>query len=72
MDIGQFFLTNDDGREYLQSTDQEGWESNIQCAMTIVVCKCYHDTDGLWDDTMKYQCPFCECWNSLKENKGKS
>jgi hypothetical protein len=37
MDIGAFVLTIDDGREYLQLTDEEGWMSTVQRGTTIIM-----------------------------------
>ena len=68
MDIGAYILTIDDGREHLQLTDQEGWASTIQCGMTIVM----NIVMSQWFNRAIYKCPFCECWNSLKGNNGKS
>ena len=67
MDIGAFILTIDDGREHVQLTNQEGWMSTIQSGMTIVMSVIM--TQETYETTpTKYQCPFCDCWNSLKGN----
>jgi len=71
MDIGAFVLTIDDGREYLQLTDQEGWMNTIRVGMTIVM-SIIMSQDVRERTSTKYQCPFCDCWNKLKGNNGKS
>ena len=74
MDIGAFVLTIDDGREYLQLTDEEGWMSTVQRDMTIIMSVIITQLQEGYEvtSTTKYQCPFCDYWNSLKGNKGKS
>jgi hypothetical protein len=71
MDIGAFVLTIDDGREHLQLTDQEAWTSTIRGGMTIVMSILMLQEVRETTPT-KYQCPFCDCWNKLKGNNGKS
>ena len=71
MDIGAFVLTINDDREHLQLTDQEGWANTIQSGMTIVMSAIM--TQKVYEETpTKYKCLFCNCWNSLKGNNGKS
>ena len=69
MDIGAFILTIDDGREYLQLTDEE-WTNTVQSGMTIIMSVIM--TQDYETTSTKYQCPFCNCWNSLNGNNGKS
>ena len=71
MDVGAFVLTVDDGREYLQLTDEEEWTSTIQCGTTIIMSVIMTQLQEEATPT-KYQCPFCDRWNSLKGNSGKS
>jgi len=71
MDLGAFVLTIDNGREHLELADQEGWTSTIQSGMTIVMSIIM--TQVIYGRApRKCQCPFCDCWNSLKGNSGKS
>jgi hypothetical protein len=71
MDIGAFVLSIDDGREYHELTDQEGWISTIQGGITIVMSIIM--TEKVYKQTPKeYRCPFCDCWNTLKGNNGTS
>jgi len=73
MDTGAFVLTIDDGREYLQLADEEEWTSTVQRGMTIIMSVIMTQLqEGHERSPTKYQCPFCDCWNSLKGNNGKS
>ena len=71
MDISAYVLTTDDGREHRQLTNQPGtlgWSSVIQQGMTIIMSVVIRQPDFL----NTYICPFCNCWNRLKENNGQS
>ena len=71
MDISAYVLTTDDGREHRQLTNQPGtlgWSSVIQQGMTIIMSVVIRQPDFL----NTYICPFCDCWNRLKENNGQS
>jgi hypothetical protein len=70
MDIGAFVLTIDNDREHLQLTDQEGWMT-IRSGMTIVMSIIMSQEVRERTPT-KYQCPFCDFWNKLEGNNGKS
>ena len=71
MDIGAFVLTIDDGREHFQLIDQDGWSSTIRGGITIVMSvKMTQEVDET--TPTKYECPFCDCWNELEGNTGKS
>jgi len=69
--IGAFVLTIDDGREHLPLRDQEGWMSMIRGGTTIVMSIIISQEVRETTPT-RYQCPFCNCWNKLKGNQGKS
>jgi hypothetical protein len=69
MDIGAFVLTIDDGREYHELMDQEGWTSTIQGGMTIVMSIIMAQEINK-RTSREYQCPFCDCRNKLKGNNG--
>ena len=71
MDIGAFVLTIDDGREHLQLTDQEDWSSTIRGGVTIIM-SIIMSQEVIEATPTKYQCPFCDCWNKLRGNNGKS
>ena len=71
MDIGAFVLTIDDGREHVQLTTQEEWTGTIRGGMTIVM-SVIMTQQGDERIPTKYQCPFCDCWNRLMGNNGKS
>jgi len=71
MDIGAFVLAMNNGRKYIQLTNQEGWDTTIQSGMTIVMSVIITQRVHFLEDK-KYQCPFCDCWNGLKANNRKS
>ena len=58
-------------KEYVQFTDQEGWTSTVQSGMTIVM-SLVMTQEAKETTATKYQCPFCDCLNSLKVNNGKA
>jgi len=58
-------------KEYVQFTDQEGWTSTVQSGMTIVMSVVITQ-EAKETTATKYQCPFCDCLNSLKVNNGKA
>jgi len=68
MDIGAYVLAIDDGRQVLRVTDQEGWSNIVErdttIVMSIIMTQQAH--------RKKYQCPFCDVWNRIKENHEQS
>lgn len=74
MDIGAYVLTIEDGREYLELTDQEGWSNIIQCGTTVVMNVIMTQmTQEVYERSVtRCKCPFCNCRDGLKGNDGKS
>jgi len=68
MNLNAYVLTIDDGRQLLQVTDQEGWSRIVERNMTIVMSIIM--TQAAF--RKKYQCPFCDVWNRLKDNDEQS
>ncbi|KAF8954802.1 hypothetical protein BDZ97DRAFT_1765741 [Flammula alnicola] len=68
MDIGAYDLSIDDGKERLQLMNQDTWSSAVQpgttIVMSVVMVQLAHGK--------KYQCPFCDFWNTLQNNFGRS